>query len=147
MFLNKFQSKNILVLSLLLLIALTTVACGGKASTEPITEINWQWVSLSETEPASLSITPDPENYTLTLLPDDTLSIKADCNMVKESYELVDSLISIELGPSTRAFCGEQSLDVQYLQLLSEVENYTTEDGQLVLELIEDAGEMIFKSE
>jgi heat shock protein HslJ len=141
------KSKTLPVLGLLLLLSLAATACGGKTPGEPVTDITWQWTSLRETEPASLSITPDPENYTLILLSDGTLSIKADCNIVSGSYTIDGSAISIKLGPSTMAFCGEDSLDVQYLQLLGEVESYRLEDSQLVLELIGNAGEMVFTAE
>jgi hypothetical protein len=43
------------------------------------------------------------------------------------------------------AFCGEQSLDYLYLALLSNVESYAVEDGQLVLELKDGAGKMFFE--
>jgi heat shock protein HslJ len=141
------QSKFFKAFSLLLLVSLLAVGCVGGTSDEPITDVTWQWASLSETEPASLSVTPDPENYTLTLKTDGTLSIKADCNMVMGTYELDGNAITIVLGPSTMAYCGEQSLDVQYLQLLSEIGSYRMEEGQLVLELKNDAGEMTFQAE
>ena len=44
------------------------------------------------------------------------------------------------------AFCGEQSLDLIYLELLDNVESYTLENGQLVLELKEGAGRMLFNA-
>lgn len=64
--------------------------------------------------------------------------------MVKGSYTLDGGSLTIELGPSTMAFCGEQSLDLLYLELLSNVESYTIEEGQLVLELKDGAGRMTF---
>jgi len=140
------QLRFLLALGLLTLVSLVMAACGGKTSSEAVVDIAWQWSSLSQTEPSSLSLTPDPENYTLTLLTDGTLNIKADCNMVSGSYNLDGTAISIELGPSTMAFCGEQSLDVQYLQLLGEVESFRITDGQLILVLEDNAGEMTFQS-
>ena len=147
MFHKKFQSRTLSALGLMLIVVLSFASCDSTTPTEPITDITWQWASLSESEPAALSVTPDPENYTLTLLPDGTLSIKADCNMVSGSYTLDGSSISIVLGPSTMAFCGEQSLDLQYLELFNNVESYALENGQLVFGLKEGAGEMVFKSE
>ncbi len=147
MFYKITQSKFFKAFSLLLLVSLVAAGCSGKTSDEPIIDVTWKWASLSETEPAALSVTPDPENYILTLKTDGILSIKADCNMVMGTYELDGSAITIELGPSTMAFCGEQSLDVQYLQLLSNVESYRLEANQLVLVLKDAAGEMVFKSE
>jgi heat shock protein HslJ len=146
MFHKKFQPRTLSALGLMLSVVFFFASCDGRTPTEPITDITWQWASLSETQPASQSITPDSENYTLTLSPDGTLNIKADCNSVMGSYELEGTSITIELGPSTMAFCGEQSLDLIYLELLDNVESYTLENGQLVLELKEGAGRMLFNA-
>jgi heat shock protein HslJ len=62
------------------------------------------------------------------------------------SFELDGSSITIQLGPSTMAFCGEQSLDLNYLKLLENVESYALENGGLVLELKEGAGRMVFSA-
>jgi heat shock protein HslJ len=109
-----------------------------------ITGVEWQWTGLIETMPAAQSVVPDPENYTLLLQPDGALHIKADCNVVGGSHTLEGDGLTIALGPSTMAYCGDQSLDQQYLELLSNVDGYGIEDGQLVLELQADAGRMIF---
>jgi heat shock protein HslJ len=146
MYHKKFQSRTLSALGLMLIVVFSFASCDGKTPTEPITEITWQWASLSETQPASQSVTPDPENYTLTLSPDGTLNIKADCNIVMGSFELDGSSITIQLGPSTMAFCGEQSLDLNYLKLLENVESYALENGGLVLELKEGAGRMVFSA-
>lgn len=110
-----------------------------------ITGITWQWVSLVEMDPAAQSVVPSPENYTLTFLPDGDLSIQADCNMAGGSYSLDGNQLTITQGISTLAFCGEESLDILYLELLSQVESYTLENGQLVLELKDGAGRMAFE--
>ncbi len=55
--------------------------------------------------------------------------------------------LTIELGPSTLAFCGEKSLDQLFLGFLINIESYAIENGQLVLELKDGAGQMIFNQE
>ena len=109
-----------------------------------ITTVTWQWSRLVETDPAAQSIVPDPENYTLRLEPDGTLRIKSDCNDVGGSYQLQGAALAIELGPTTLAECGDESLDQQYLRLLASVESFSLEEGQLMLRLGRDAGRMIF---
>lgn len=110
-----------------------------------ITGIQWQWAQLTETEPASQSVVPDPENYVLILMADGSASLKADCNMVLWTYTLEDSNLTFNtLGPSTLAFCGEDSLDQQYLSLLGKGGTVSLEDGRLVLDLNENAGRMVF---
>ena len=137
-------SKNILLIAFILLIALSFTACSGKQTAQPITDITWQWTQLVETQPASQSLVPDSENYTLLLNEDGTVNIKADCNMVGGSYTLDGSELTIGQGPSTMAYCGEQSLDVLFLQILSNVESYTVEDGHLILNLKDGSGTMTF---
>jgi heat shock protein HslJ len=107
-----------------------------------ITDITWQWWGLVETEPATQSVVPNSENYTLILQSDGSLHVKADCNVVGGAYTLEGDALAIELGPSTMAFCGEASLDRQFLEWLGGVESYTLEDDQLILKA--SAGDMIF---
>jgi heat shock protein HslJ len=109
-----------------------------------IAGVEWQWSGLVETEPAAQSVVPHPENYTLVFQPDGALDVKADCNMVGGSYTLEGNALTIELGPSTMAYCGEQSSDQQYLDLLGRVSSYTVENERLMLNLRDGAGKMMF---
>ncbi len=118
------------------------ILSSGAADDSGITSITWQWAELVETAPTAQSVVPNPENYTLLFQPDGSLSINADCNGVGGSYTLEGDSLTIELGPSTMAFCGEQSLDQQYLELLGSVDSYTVQDGRLVLNLQDGAGRM-----
>lgn len=88
------------------------------ASLESILDVTWQWTGVVETEPASQSVVPDPENYTITFREDGSAEIKADCNQVGGTYTQQGSALIITLGPSTMAACGEDSLDQQYLAFL-----------------------------
>jgi heat shock protein HslJ len=119
------------------------VLSAGAADGSDITGTTWQWAELVETAPAAQSVVPHPENYTLLLQADGGLSIKADCNGVGGTYALDGDSLIIELGPSTMAYCGEQSLDQQYLGLLGSVDSYTVQDGRLLLSLQDGAGTMI----
>lgn len=144
MSIKKNYPTQLQMIGLILLISLITAACGNQQTGPPITDTEWQWSAVVETEPASQSVVPHPENYTLRLSGDGSLSIKADCNMVSGSYSLDGGALTLELGPSTLAFCGEESLDQHYVGFLSNVESYVIENGQLVLELKEGAGQMTF---
>lgn len=110
-----------------------------------IVGITWQWESFQDTAGENNIVVPRPENYTLTLQPDGTAAIQADCNQVLLGYTLEGSSLTFDpAGPSTLAYCGELSLDTVYLQRLSEVVTYVVEDGQLFLNLMADAGNMVF---
>jgi heat shock protein HslJ len=110
-----------------------------------ITGIQWQWAQLTETEPAAQSVVPDPENYVLVLNADGSANLKADCNQVQWSYTLEGSSLTFNtLGPSTLAYCGDESLDQKYLEMLGKGGTVSVEEGRLVLKLNENAGQMVF---
>jgi heat shock protein HslJ len=107
--------------------------------------VQWQWAELTETEPAAQSVVPNPENYVLVLNADGSANIKADCNMVSWTYTLDGaSLVFNTLGPSTLAFCGDESLDTMFMEKLGKGGTVSLEDGRLVLALNENAGQMVF---
>jgi heat shock protein HslJ len=136
--------NNPIMIVLLLALFSFASACSNQTAGKSVVDTTWQWASLVETEPASQSVVPNPENYTLILQTDGNLSIKADCNMVGGTYILDGNTLTIELGASTMAFCGEQSLDQLFLEILNRVESYTIENDQLVLILENDTGKMTF---
>jgi heat shock protein HslJ len=136
--------NNPIMIVLLLALFSFASACSNQTAGKNVMDTTWQWASLVETEPASQSVVPNPENYTLILQTDGNLSIKADCNMVGGTYILDGNALTIELGASTMAFCGEQSLDQLFLEMLNRVESYTIENDQLVLILENGTGKMTF---
>jgi heat shock protein HslJ len=110
-----------------------------------ITGIQWQWAELTETEPASQSVVPDPENYILVLNADGSANLKADCNQVQWGYTLEGTSLTFDtLGPATLAYCGDESLDELFLSKLGTGGTASVESGRLVLELNENAGRMVF---
>ncbi len=140
-----FRRKNISTIFVVMLILITfTSACNSRQGGTDLIDITWQWVSLAEYEPASQSVVPDSENYTIILNTDGTMNIKADCNMVSGSFMIDGKSLTLELGPSTMAFCGEESLDLMFTDLLNNVESYTLENDQLVLNLENEFGKMSF---
>jgi heat shock protein HslJ len=114
-------------------------------SSDEITGIQWQWAELTETEPASQSVVPNPENYVLVLNADGSANLKADCNQVQWTYTMEGTSLTFNtLGPSTLAYCGDDSLDQLFLSKLGMGGTVSVEDGRLVLELNENAGRMVF---
>jgi heat shock protein HslJ len=144
MFDQKYRSKMFQLLGLLIILVIGLAACSPSTG-EPITEKTWHWVSVIETEPATGSVVPNQESFTLFLGDDGSLGLQVDCNVAGGSYEVDGNSLSIEVGLSTLAYCGDDSLDQAYLTMLSSVESYALEDGKLLLELADGAGRMLFE--
>ena len=106
-----FNKKVLTLVILSLVVTAVLSACGAQAPKgNEVKDITWKWSSLSETLPASISVVPNPENFTLLLGSDGTLSIKADCNMAGGSYTMDGSSLKITLGATTLAYCGDEFL-------------------------------------
>ena len=146
--------RSTLVLSCLSIVLVVGVACAPPPTPVPatatpsntITDIVWQWKSVTTKPTGETTTVSDPQNYTITFREDGTLSGKADCNSFTGTYSQ-ESGFSIKLGASTMAACAEGSLDQQYLELLSAVVAGGP-DGQGNLALENAGGEkrMLFKN-
>ena len=86
------------------------------AGPEDIVGIVWERESFQDQADENNIEVDDPTSYTVTLLPEGQASIKADCNQVNMGYSLEGhSITFVGPGVSTMAFCGEDSLDQQFL--------------------------------
>lgn len=139
--------NSLIGLGLIMVVAL--VACAPAATPAPsntITDIVWQWTSVSNQTTKETTTVSNPENYTIIFKTDGTFTGKADCNNVSGTYSQANGF-SITLGPSTMAYCGETSLDQQYLQLLSSVAAGGPDgSGGLALETAGGEQRMLFKN-
>ena len=84
-------------------------------------EITWMLMRLTDRLKGTTTTIPDPQKYTILFKTDGTLEGKADCNNFSGTYTQDSSGFFIKLGSSTMAYCGEGSLDQQYLTLLGSV--------------------------
>jgi heat shock protein HslJ len=125
---------------------LTKVSEEMAAAEADIIDITWQWTELIEAEPASQSLVPDPENYTLVLRSDGTYQVQADCNLSSGSYTLEGNRLTLLPGPTTLAECEPDSLYDLYLTTLGNVESLSVEDGRLILRLRDNTGRMAFRN-
>ncbi len=153
-----FRSKRRLwpVLAVALLVAammpgLAAVYAANAAREAPVTQADligpvWELTEVVQTNPDAQTVIPSPESYTLQFRAGGDLTVRADCNTVRATYILRGDLLLIETGPSTMAFCGEDSLDQQFLTLLGRVERSLLVDGELRLLLDSDAGYLSFRA-
>lgn len=127
----------------LIVLALALVGCAAKKA--DIVGPTWEWQEFQDTADVNNITVSDPHKYTLTLQPDGTASILADCNQVSWTYTLEGSSLKFEtLGPSTMAYCGDDSLDQEYLKRLGATATYVLADGKLHLNLMYDSGNVVF---
>src|SRR5688500_1289343 len=108
--------KLVTVLALTALVSLVSCSSPGSGLTGKV----WQWTASTTTVPASQSVVPDPENYTIEFKADGSFAAKADCNQVSGTYTTAgNNALAIVPGPTTLAMCPEGSLDSLYVAGLS----------------------------
>ena len=149
---NKFNARLWLrLIGLGLIVTVALAACAPAATPTPassntITDINWQWLRVKNRATNTTTTVPNPENYTIIFRTDGTFTGKADCNNISGTYSQ-EGGFTIKLGPSTQAYCGEASMDQQYIQLLSSIVTGGPDgSGGLALETAGGEQRMEFKN-
>lgn len=104
----------------------------------------WQWVEYQDSAGLNDLIVDNPALYTITFNEDGSYAIAADCNSGMGSFTAENNAITFEQGIMTLAMCSPESLDQQFLSRLNDVVTYVVEDGRLYLNLMMDAGNMVF---
>ena len=136
------KKNRYLIVIAVALAALTLGACTSSSADLQGTE--WQWVKLNDSNLPAQSSKPDAESYTITFTDGEIVSIKADCNLVLGSYSASRSRLTIEAGSTTLAYCGEESQDVIFLDLIAQVVSYELVEETLRLGLEHEAGSLEF---
>jgi len=116
-------NKIIAVLLIGIVSVMLLAACRSAANPTPsntITDIVWRWESVTDQSTNVKTVVPDPKNYTITFNTDGTFEGKADCNNISGTYTQTNGF-SITVGPSTLAYCGDTSMDQQYISLLNSI--------------------------
>jgi len=126
--------------------ALMLASCS--AIGEPWQNITWEWVQATRMSDGTVFDVQDPGEYGIVFRPDGTFSGTADCNVMGGTYEWdAGGSFSIHPGPATLAYCGEGSIDVEYLLMLGEVTAWELDGaGSLFLKSEGSSVEMVFKN-
>jgi heat shock protein HslJ len=112
----------------------------------PLTDILWQWIETVDQESGVRTTVAYPENYTIVFGTDGTFRGKADCNLIGGRYVNTEGF-KIKPGPSTMAYCGENSLDQKYLAGLGLVTAGGLDgSGHLTLESARSGIRMLFRN-
>lgn len=113
----------------------------NSANQPSLTSNTWQWVSLDS---SGKKVTAQRPTYTMEFLNDGSVSLKVDCNNASGTYQTEETTLTIEIGPMTLAYCGEDSQDTLFLNSLSQVTNYSFQKQNLILGLVSSFGIMTF---
>ena len=121
------------------ILALAVAAQGSLAQTvtpEPLLNRVWQW----QTEGLE-----DTSHYTVAFLPGGQLTVQADCNRGRASYETFgENRLRIDTLALTRAACPPGSLERAFTEQLVSSTSYALEGETLVLYPVVEPGTMVF---
>ena len=142
------------MLACLGIVLILAAACYPPATAVPpaappangITNIVWQWTSVTNQTTRETTDVPNPQVYTIVFREDGTLSGQADCNNFSGTYSQ-ETGFAITLGAMTMAACGEESLDLVYVQLLGAIVAGGPDGaGDLALETAGGEQRMLFQN-
>jgi heat shock protein HslJ len=121
----------------LVILAATLAGCGAASDEDQLVGTHWRLAAFSEVTPAFQGVVPAEEqaNYTIDFLANDAFAAKADCNLVAGAYTARRSNLTITPGPTTMAFCGEESYGELYVHMLSRAATYEIRREQLTVTL------------
>ena len=108
----------------------------------PLANSEWRWIESQDAD-GTVFAPSDPEEFILSFDAAGQMRSSTDCNQLTGSFELQGDLLQIGEIVSTRMYC-EDSIEQDYLILLSEVSSYTLEEDTLTLILVENKGSMTF---
>jgi heat shock protein HslJ len=111
----------------------------------------WQLTAVTEKVPAFQGVIPDDQqaNYTITFNADGSFNAQADCNSVSGTYSTADPTaatgdLAIFPGPSTLAYCGDESFGDLFTIGLGSAASYAIDADALTITLVND-GTLTFK--
>ena len=110
----------------------------------PLVDTVWAW-HASVDDNSVRSTVDSPQRYTIQLLPDGSVRVRADCNLGGGRYEAND--VELRLGPiaTTKKGCPAGSQGRAFLEALSRVDAYRFEGIELVLATAGSGRTMRFK--
>ena len=119
---------------------------GSEDDTSSLVGPVWKWIYTIKKD-GTKYIPPESVNYTVQFLEAGMLRVKADCNAKGGVYSVQGNRLIIEITYSTRAACGEGSLEDQFVRDLMSGAVFFLKDRDLSLDLKFDSGRMMFFTE
>jgi len=109
-----------------------------------LTGKEWSWIRTVYNNDTTV-VPAKPNVFTLTFNEDGRLNATTDCNRMNGSYSVDGRLISFSKLAATRMYCPD-SQENEFADMLSKVSAFLfTSEGELILELKFDTGQVVFK--
>jgi heat shock protein HslJ len=129
--------RAIAVHGLPILLGVMVISCGALSPVAPsrpaITNVTWKLHSLQRSNFPKIDI-QNPERFTVSFDDDGRAAIRADCNRCVATYELAGQDLRLRGPACTRAYCGSDSLDTEYIRGLTSSPVFSAAQGVLTIE-------------
>jgi heat shock protein HslJ len=113
-------------------------------SEKDILGLSWAWQYTRSAD--DHRVTPKKVgDYTLLLDQNNAVSLKVDCNRARGTYKLEGNRLQFDIGIMTRAMCPDPEMDNSFVSDINKIENYSIENGLLILTLKNKEGVMFFE--
>ncbi len=96
-----------------------------------MTGVAWRLESLQRADFSVVQV--DLGRYTLQLETDGSLRARSDCNSCGGTYTLSGETFTVSPLTCTRVFCGEASLDQEYVRALQAAQSLDEDDDRLTV--------------
>ena len=117
-----------------MLVCLAGVACDEAPPTAPsstdVLNQTWRLQSIERPDGTRVAVA-SPERFTLQFENNGRLSLRADCNVCGGAFQLNGKDFVVSPMACTRAFCGSDSLDAEFLSVFATTASMVTADGAL----------------
>lgn len=119
---------------IVLLAGLAFAACDTATIPSSVSDAQGDWeLQAFELNDGSTVTIPNPEKFTARLGADNRAILTVDCNRCRGSYEAEGNSLSFGQIACTLAYCGDESLDRDYLAALGSVSTYARQGRELRL--------------
>jgi heat shock protein HslJ len=117
---------------LLLLATFAVASCDTATTPSSVSDVQGEWqLQGFELNNGSTVTIPNPEKFTARFDADDAVHLTVDCNVCNGSYEAKGNSLTLGLLACTLAYCGDDSLDSDYMAALGSVSTYARQGAEL----------------
>lgn len=126
------------------LVEVEPAGASSRSAVDSIVGVPWEWVESVYNNDTSITVTL-PSSYTMTLLPDGSVTLRVDCNLGGGTYTLDGSQVTLDVAVMTRVACPEGTLSNEFIRDLNGAAAYVMDGEDLIINLFADAGNMRFQ--